>query len=212
MLPRALAGMGAMLLAGQISRAGYDNRRLIGVAFAIVALALWRMSGWNLDVSITRIMWDSFILGAGLGLSFPILSAAALSPVRREKMGYAASLFNMTRNTGAAVGISYLTSMLLSHQQIHQSYLVQHFSVFDAWRMSQAGAYVPGSPAFRYAEQMVTGQHQGLGMVYYAIQQQAAMLAFNDIYRLLAIIALATIPSFVFFQSARPAAPGPAVH
>jgi DHA2 family multidrug resistance protein len=212
MLPRAIAGMASMLLAGQIARAGYDNRRLIGVAFAIVAFGLWRMSGWNLDVSITRIMFDGFILGSGLGLCFPILSAAALSSIRRENMGYAASLFNMTRNTGAAVGIAYLTNMLLSHQQIHQSYLVQHFSVFDAWRMNNAAAYRPGSPAFHFVEQMVTGQRQGLGLVYHTIQQQVAMLAFNDIYRMLAVIALLTIPSFAFFQSARPNPSGSAAH
>ena len=212
MLPRALAGMTSMLLAGQISRAGYDNRRLIGVAFAIVALALWRMSGWNLDVSISRIMLDSFVLGAGLGLSFPILSAAALSSIRRENMGYAASLFNMTRNTGAAVGIAYLTNMLLTHQQIHQAYLVQHFSVFDAWRMTNAPFFAPGSPRFHFVEQLVTGQRQGLGLVYHAIQQQSAMLAFNDIYRMLAVIALLTIPSFALFQGARPQASSSAVH
>jgi MFS transporter, DHA2 family, multidrug resistance protein len=212
MLPRAIAGMGAMLLAGQISRAGYDNRRLIGVGFAIVALGLWRMSGWNLDISITRVMFDGFILGGGLGLSFPILSAAALSSIRRENMGYAASLYNMMRNTGAAVGIAYLTNTLLSHQQIHQAYLVQHFSVFDAWRMSNAAAYAPGTSAFHFVEQMVSGQRQGLGLVYRAIQQQSAMLAFNDIYRMLAVIALLTIPSFALFQSARPKTSDSAVH
>jgi MFS transporter, DHA2 family, multidrug resistance protein len=212
MLPRALAGMTSMLLAGQISRAGYDNRRLIGVAFAIVALALWRMSGWNLDVSISRIMLDSFVLGAGLGLSFPILSAAALSSIRRENMGYAASLYNMTRNTGAAVGIAYLTNMLLTHQQIHQAYLVQHFSVFDAWRMTNAPFFAPGSPRFHFVQQLVTGQRQGLGLVYHAIQQQSAMLAFNDIYRMLAVIALLTIPSFALFQGARAQALSSAVH
>jgi MFS transporter, DHA2 family, multidrug resistance protein len=212
MLPRALAGMTSMLLAGQISRAGYDNRRLIGVAFAIVALALWRMSGWNLDVSISRIMLDSFVLGAGLGLSFPILSAAALSSIRRENMGYAASLFNMTRNTGAAVGIAYLTNMLLTRQQIHQAYLVQHFSVFDAWRMTNAPFFAPGSPRFHFVQQLVTGQRQGLGLVYHAIQQQSAMLAFNDIYRMLAVIALLTIPSFALFQGARPQESSSAVH
>ena len=212
MLPRAIAGMGSMLLAGQISRAGYDNRRLIGVGFAIVALGLWRMSGWNLEVSITRVMFDGFILGGGLGLSFPILSAAALSSIQREKMGYAASLYNMTRNTGAAVGIAYLTNTLLSHQQMHQAYLVQHFSVFDAWRMSNAAAYAPGAAAFHFVEQMATGQRQGLGLVYRAVQQQSAMLAFNDIYRMLALIALVTIPSFALFQSARPSASGSAVH
>ena len=52
-------------------------------------------------------------------------------------MGYAASLFNMMRNTGAAIGISLLTAILVSHQQIHQSRLAEHFSIFDAWRMSE---------------------------------------------------------------------------
>ncbi len=127
-------------------------------------------------------------------------------------MGYAASLYNMTRNTGAAVGIAYLTNMLLSHQQVHQSYLVEHFSVFDAWRISNAGTYLPGSPSFRYVEQLVTGQHQGLGLVYHVVQQQSAMLAFNDIYRMLAVIALMTIPSFTLFQSARPQASTAVTH
>jgi DHA2 family multidrug resistance protein len=200
MLPRAIAGMGSMLLAGQIARAGYDNRRLIGVAFAIVALGLWRMAGWNIDVSASRIIIDGFVLGAGLGLSFPILSAAALSSTGRESMGYAASLYNMTRNTGAAVGIAYLTNMLLRNQQIHQSYLVQHFSAFDAWRLSNMGAHAPGAPAFHFLDQMVSGQRQGLGMVYGVIQQQATMLAFNDIYRMLAGMALVMAPCFLLLR------------
>jgi hypothetical protein len=98
------------------------------------------------------------VLGAGLGLSFPILSAAALSCIGRENMGNAASLYNMTRNTGAAVGIAYLTSMLVRNQQMHQSYLVQHFSVFDAWRLSNTTSLTPGAPAFHFLSQIVSGQ------------------------------------------------------
>ena len=36
-------------------------------------------------------------------------------------MGYAASLYNMMRNTGSAIGISLVTNMLSSREQIHQS-------------------------------------------------------------------------------------------
>jgi len=78
--------------------------------------------------------------------------------------------------------------------------------------MSKAPANAPGSPPFHFVEQMVTGQRQGLGMLYHMIQQQSAMLAFNDIYRMLAVIALLTIPSFALFQSARPNVSGAAVH
>jgi hypothetical protein len=113
-------------------------------------------------------------------------------------MGNAASLYNMTRNTGAALGIAYLTSMLIRNQQMHQSNLVQHFSAFDAWRLSSATSLTPGAPAFHYLSQMVSGQKQGIGMIYGAIQQQSVMLAFNDIYRMLAAIAVVLIPSFIW--------------
>ena len=71
---------------------------------------------------------------------------------------------------------------MISHQQIHQSRLVEHFSVFDAWRMGSMAQQAPGAPVFQYLPQLINGQKQGFGMVYGMIQQQASMLAFNDIY------------------------------
>jgi hypothetical protein len=81
-----------------------------------------------------------------------------------------------------------MTNVLVRNQQIHQARLVEHFSIFDAWRLSKFGAHLPGSPMFHYLPQIILGQKQGLGMVYGVVPSQAAMLAFNDIYRLLAIL------------------------
>ncbi|HTT76064.1 MAG TPA: DHA2 family efflux MFS transporter permease subunit [Candidatus Binataceae bacterium] len=212
--PRAVGAMVAMLFAGQLARTGFDTRRLVGLSFLLMTIGLWMMAHWNLQVGTFQIVLPGVILGLGLGMCFPILSAVALSCVARERMGFAASIYNMMRNTGAAVGIAYMTNMLLSHQQIHQSRLVDHFSVFDAWRMAQMAPQAPGSPVFRYLPQLISGQKQGLGMVYGMIQQQAAMLAFNDIYRVLALMTLVTIPSFLLLRGTRAAAGGgsPAVH
>jgi DHA2 family multidrug resistance protein len=213
MAPRAMAAMTSMMIAGQVARAGYDNKRLIGISFTLMAFGLWSMAHWNLQVGMWQVIWPGLVLGMGLGLCFPILSAAALSCVERERMGYAASLYNMMRNTGAAVGIAYMTNTLIRNQQIHQSRLVEHFSIFDAWRMSTMTPHSPGAPIFHYLPQIVSGQKQGLGMVYGLIQAQASILAFNDIYRILAVIALLMIPSFLFFRGARPATGGSsAVH
>ena len=44
------------------------------------------------------------------------------------------------------------------------------------------------------AQQMASGQKQGLGMVYGMIQSQAWLLAYNDAYRLLAVCALLCAP------------------
>jgi DHA2 family multidrug resistance protein len=159
-----------------------------------------------------QVIWPGVVLGVGLGMCFPVLSAAALSCVPREQMGYASSLYNMMRNTGAAVGIAYLSNMLVRNQQVHQSYLVQHFSAFDAWRLDQVAPHAPGAPTFNFLGQLITGQKQGLGMVYGVIQQQAAMLAFGDIYRMLAIMAIIMIPSFILFRGLKPMGGGASAH
>jgi hypothetical protein len=75
-------------------------------------------------------------------------------------MGYASSLFSMTRNIGGSIGTSVLTTMLVRKEQIQQSHLVEHVSVFDAWRMSRAPAHMPGAMHFNYMGGIVTGQNR----------------------------------------------------
>ncbi len=200
--PRGLGSMTSMMMIGQLARTRIDTRKFIGIGFTLVSFSLWAMSGWNLQVSTWAVVWPNVIMGLGLGMIFPTASAAALSGVSRERMGYASSLFNMMRNTGAAMGIAYMTNVLISQQQIHQSHLVEHLSVFDAWKLSNLGQARVGAPAFHFLPQIISGQKQGLGMVYGAIQAQSAMLSFNDIYRFLTVLMMAA-DSIVSFAAAR---------
>jgi DHA2 family multidrug resistance protein len=116
-------------------------------------------------------------------------------------MGYASSLFNMMRNTGAAIGISFLTSLFINAQQLHQSRLAEHFSIFDAWRLSEQAPRMPGAPAFGIAR-LQMGHKEGLAMIYNLIQSQAAVLAFNDLYRMLAAFLIIMIPFYFVLRRA----------
>jgi MFS transporter, DHA2 family, multidrug resistance protein len=113
----------------------------------------------------------------------------------RQRMGYAASLYAVTRNLGAAIGTSYLTTMLIRQQQVRQSYLVEHVSIFSLMRIPAMGN---GQPDL--AQQLAAGQQQGMLLLYHAVQRQAMMLSFNDIYRLLCAMMLVLIPAFIFLQ------------
>ena len=117
-----------------------------------------------------------------------------------HRIGYASSLFNMLRNTGAAIGIALMTNSLLSREQVHQSRLVEHISVFDAWRLQTIGAHLPGSPVFQYSLEI---PHQQLGVIYRLVQAQSAMLAFNDIYWIIAIATIPLIPLCLLLPSSK---------
>ncbi|MGH7988143.1 MAG: DHA2 family efflux MFS transporter permease subunit [Candidatus Binataceae bacterium] len=199
--PRALGTMASMLFVGQIARRGADTRLALGLGFILMALGLWQMSEWNLSLSMWEAIAPGIILGAGMGLTFPIVSAISISVVPRERMGYAASLYNMMRNTGGAIGISYLTDLLVTREQIHQAHLVNNVTVFKAWSLSHVAARAPGASHFApLMAQVMSGQKQGLDMVYNSVQAQAAILSFNDIYRLLAFVTALMIPTFIFFK------------
>jgi len=207
--PQGLAAMFAMMMTGQLSRAGLNTRSMVGLGFALASLGCWLTAGWDLQVSTATVVWNRVVMSLGFGMIFPITSAAALSCVPRHRIGYASSLFNMLRNTGAAIGIAFMTNTLLSRQQVHQSRLVEHFSVFDAWRLHNLGQHLPGSPVFSYLPGPSRG-HEQLGMLYGVVQAQSAMLSFNDIYWVIALAVIPLIPFCMLLPSSKSVISSPA--
>ena len=195
MAPRGFGTMFAMLLLGTVARRGVDTRPLVGIGFALVALSMWAMAGLNLQSDTFRIVWPTVLQGIGTGLVFPGLSAAALSAMPRQQMGYAASLYAVTRNLGAAIGTSYLTTLLIHREQVRQSYLVEHVSVFNLTRIPAVGA---GQADL--AHQLAAGQRQGMMMLYGMVQRQAMMLSFNDIYGMLCVLMVILVPTFLLLR------------
>jgi DHA2 family multidrug resistance protein len=207
--PQGLGAMFSMMMTGQLARAGFNTRPMVGLGFALASLGAWLTSGWDLQVSAWTVVWNRTVMSVGFGMIFPNTSAAALSCAPPQRLGYASSLFNMLRNTGAAIGIAFMTNTLLSREQVHQSRLVEHFSIFDAWRLHSLGRHLPGSPAFNYLPQLPAG-HQELGMLYGALQAQSAMLSFNDIYWVIALAIIPLIPLCLLLPSSKGISAAPA--
>ena len=200
--PLGLCSGFSMMMTGQIARAGINTRPLVGLGFSLIAIGAWLMGGMNPQVSMMAVLKRNVVMSFGFGMIFPNTSAAALSSVSHERIGYAAGLYNMLRNTGAAIGIAFMTNSLISHEQVHQSHLVEHFSIFDAWRFSKG--VTPGAmQGFAYIPEMTHGPSHGLAMLYGLVHQQAMMLAFNDIYRMIAIGLLPMIPLFLMLPSSK---------
>jgi MFS transporter, DHA2 family, multidrug resistance protein len=207
MAPRGFGVMASMFFLGGIARRGYDTRPLVAFGFMLVAGASWTLGNLDLQMAMSNFIWPTVVQGIGVGLIFPNLSASALGSIPREQLGYAASLYSMTRNVGASIGTSVLTTILVHREQVQQSQLVQHLSVFDAWRLSSSGSAMPGATHFNLSSQLITGQKQGLAMIYDTMQGQAMMLSLNSIYRMLAFIMVAASVLCIFLPRNRGKAP-----
>ena len=64
---------------------------MVGLGFLLSAIGLWWMAQWSLDVSMHVVVIDSLVLGAGLGMLFPVLAAVGISNIPRDRMGDAAA-------------------------------------------------------------------------------------------------------------------------
>jgi DHA2 family multidrug resistance protein len=193
MAPRGLGIMASMFLLGGIAKRGYDTRPLVALGFLVIGFGTWLLGGLNLNMSISNFVWPTILQGIGMGLVFPNLSASALSSIAREQMGYAASIYSMTRNIGGSIGTSVLTTILIRKQQVQQSHLSERVTVFAAWQLSHRPAYMPGSIKFDYMGQLISGQKQGLATLYGAVLSQATMISLNSIYRMLSGVMLVAI-------------------
>jgi DHA2 family multidrug resistance protein len=173
--PRGIGVVIALLVVGQLSRRGFDTRPLVCSGFVLGAYEVWQMSHWTVDVSVAAVLWPIFLFGLGLGSVFPTVTALGMGQIRRERMGFAASLFSMVINTGAATGIALITNVLTARHRLHQAQLI---------------------PLSGGANHLVT----------HALGSRAWLLAYNDIYRVLALVALFLAPWCMLLKQTRPSA------
>jgi len=208
MAPRGVAMVITLLAVGQLARLKFDTRITVCLGFMLSAWGLWQMSHFNLQMGMWNFIVPSVFQGVGAGMIFPSLSAATLSCVARERVGYASSLYSMLRNNFAAISVAFLSTTLVTHEQIHQTYLVQHYSVFEAWRMAGSGAMHFGGVS-HYGEQA----RRSATLLYHGMQAQAAILSFNDLFRILTVIAVVLIPGpFLLKRPAAGSSAGAAGH
>jgi DHA2 family multidrug resistance protein len=166
--PRGLGVIIALVAVGQLSRRGFDMRRFVAAGFILGAYEVWQMSRWSLDVSMHAVLVSIFLFGMGLGAVFPTITAMGIGQIRRERMGFAASLFGMMLNTGAASGIAVVTNVLTARHQLHQASLYAQLSLLNASKGVAVSTGMLGS--------------------------QAWLLAYNDVYGALALLLLFLTP------------------
>ena len=194
----------SILLAGRLFNK-IDPRMLVAAGCLIGAYGSWSMGQFNAQSDFWSIALPGMYRGFSSGLIFVPMTTLCLSSVSKEEMATASGLFNMVRTIGGSVGIAILIAMLSSHAQMHQTYLSQQVDTFrfGVWSHSFPAASGIIGGFTRH------GSAPFLGMVYQQVQQQSAVMAFDDDFRVIAYLFLFLSP--LVFMMRRPRTSGPAV-
>jgi MFS transporter, DHA2 family, multidrug resistance protein len=197
MAPRGLGSMLGMPLVGSII-GKIDPRKILALGLSLGAFTLFDLSRLNLEAGYWDFFWPQFLQGLALSMLFVPLTTITMSQISREAMGNATSLFNLMRNIGGSIGIAMVTTMNARFTQTYISRLGENVTAYNSAAMdmlrslqsmwSNAGS----GPAL--AERQAAASMFGL------VQRQAAMLAFIQLFLLLAVIFLAMIPLILIMK------------
>jgi MFS transporter, DHA2 family, multidrug resistance protein len=169
-----------------------DARLLILTGLGLTAWSLWDMTGFTADVSQTTIMTTGFVQGAGLGFIFVPLSAVTFSTLPPALRTEATGLFSLMRNIGSAIGISVVTSLLISNTQVAHSGIVENVTPFN--QLFRDPTVLQFWNPFTLA---------GRAMLDGEITRQATTVAYVDDFKLMMIVALLAVPMVLLLHKPR---------
>jgi DHA2 family multidrug resistance protein len=203
MMPGGLAMLLMMPVVGKLS-SYVAPKYLICLGLTVVALAMWHSTSLAPDADFNFFSWARAFQTVGLPFLFIPITSASYAGLPPNKSGEASALINVARNEGGSIGISIAGAVLANSAQVHQNYLTAHL--------------VPSSPAYQQALQGATAQlstmlpqpeaqRKAFALVEQAVQLQATLLSYIDVFAGLALIAAALVPiAFLLLRPARGAA------
>ena len=204
MAPRGLGSLIGMPMVGlMIGR--IDPRKMVAAGLIAGAVTLFWLAQLNLQAGYWDIFWPQFFQGLGLSALFVPLTTISMDPIPRERMGNATSLFNLMRNLGGSIGIATTGTLLARKQQEFLNIMGAHVTPYSqaarsSLESARAGFIASGSDPF-------TATQRAYGAVFGAVQRQASMVAFVDVFRLLGIIFLLLLPLVLLMRRPRGRAP-----
>jgi DHA2 family multidrug resistance protein len=179
-----------------------EARWLVLGGLLVTGLALLRMTHFNLWIDFRTATQARMGQAVGEALLIVPINTAAFYFIAREKTAAGTGFMNLARNVGGSFGISMVTTIVARRSQFHQQVLVSHLTPLDGgYHSLLRGA---GEVLVAHGSDPVQAAGQSHLLLYGMAQQQAAMLAFNDAFRILALVLLALVPLVFLMKKAEP--------
>jgi DHA2 family multidrug resistance protein len=177
--PRGIGTLVAMFIVGRLMGI-VDTRLIIAAGFGLTAFSLWQMTGFYLQMDTPLVVWSGLVQGLGTGFVYVPLAAITFATLSPQFRNEGTALFSLVRNVGSSVGISVVETLLTRNTQMMHSRLGEQITPYNDVLHSQSLTALPTT--------------HGLAMLNHSVNDQAAMIAYNNDFKLMMVLTLCAIP------------------
>ncbi len=163
------AGGGAIMLSmivtGVVASKLSSQRFLVLLGLLVSAFSLWHFSRLTPDIDFSSLIWARVLQVIGLPLILIPVAALSFKGLAGHKSNEASAISTLLRNLGGSIGIAWVVNLMHQRTHLHYERLGEHLTAADT----------------------VMFTVQTLGE---ALYKQARMMAYLDIYWIMAVVAL----------------------
>ncbi|HWU37170.1 MAG TPA: DHA2 family efflux MFS transporter permease subunit, partial [Candidatus Acidoferrum sp.] len=198
MSPRGIGNALCLPLVGYLLGKRWDGRWMLAAGLVVTSMAFFGFAHMTLESGTWDIFGYQITQGVGMAFMFVPLTTLTMAPIPKAETGYATSLYSVMRNIGASMGVSFVTTWIARRSQVHQTVLAAHVT--------------PGEPlvqeyldrarqVFRQSgADWTTATRQAQAELYAVVQQQAALLSFVELFRLMGLLFLMALPLILLMR------------
>ena len=167
-----------MPIAGMLPGKVVQPRWLVLAALVGIAYSMYYSMGLNVTMDFFTVSWSRALQVFWLPFIFIPLSAVQFVGVPENKNNEASAILNFVRNLGGSVGIAVAATELAWRTQFHHERLAEHVGAFSGF-----------------------GPGHSLNAIGAAVQVQATILSYLDVFTVLAVITVVVIPLALFLPN-----------
>ena len=185
LLPGAIATAISMPIAGRLTKS-LDARIEIAIGLAMFAAGSWWMGGLDRDAGFWDIFGPRSLQGFALGFLFVPLTTASLAGISNAAMGNATGIYTLVRQLGGSLGIAILELVLTRREDFARAIFSAHITLANP----AVGAMLSGTKDRTVALAELAGM----------VGVNAAVVAYDYVFRLCAIVFVLSIPTVLLLR------------
>jgi DHA2 family multidrug resistance protein len=185
-----------------------DPRWLIALGLGLFAVSSFDLTRITGDWAFGELLLPQAMRGVALMLCMIPINVLALGTLPPERIKNASGLFNLTRNLGGAFGLAAINTILQSRTDLHAARLADHV----AWGSAVAEEKLASMTAALQPVLASDAEMGALERLRGMVGQQATVMAFADVFLIIAVLFGAMILMVLLVQRPKGAAGGAGGH